>query len=168
MRGDPLPPVSGPVPPIRLHTTRFFDSQCSNDLRALRITHRDSGEECDHGLGTARHARWPLRTLAESALANAIGVSTLAVTADGAFVLVRQSRLNAGSPMLLAPSGSGSLDPRIWPPPDRDPAGHPAPGMHLLNSARRRPSGRMRSKGTTVGRFRTLAGPGRQAGRFSA
>ena len=53
-----------------------------------------------------------LRTLAESALANAIGVSTLAVTADGAFVLVRQSRLNVTSPMLLAPSGSGSLDPR--------------------------------------------------------
>lgn len=34
------------------------------------------------------------------------------MTADGAFVLVRQSRLNVASPMLLAPSGSGSLDPR--------------------------------------------------------
>ena len=93
MRGDPLPPVSGPVPPIRLHTTRFFDSQCSNDLCALRITHRDSGEECDPRPELLATPGGHLRTLAESALANAIGVSTLAVTADGAFVLVRQSRL---------------------------------------------------------------------------
>ena len=47
MRGDPLPPICGRVTPIRLHTARFFDSQCSNDLCALRITHRDSGEDCD-------------------------------------------------------------------------------------------------------------------------
>jgi 8-oxo-dGTP pyrophosphatase MutT (NUDIX family) len=112
MRGDPLPPVSGRVTPIRLHTTRFFDSQCSNDLCALRITHRDSGEECDPRPNLLATPGGQLRTLAESPLANAIGVSTLAVTADGWSVLVRQSRLNVASPMLLAPSGSGSLDVR--------------------------------------------------------
>ena len=46
-----------------------------------------------------------LRTGAESALANAIGVSTLAVTADGAFVLVR------GSPGSTWPARC------CWPPP---------------------------------------------------
>jgi hypothetical protein len=112
MRGDPLPPICGRVTPIRLHTTRFFDSQCSNDRCALRITHRDSGEDCDPRPSLLATPGGHLRTLAESALANAIGVSTLAVTADGALVLVRQSRLNVASPMLLAPSGSGSLDPR--------------------------------------------------------
>jgi len=112
MRGDPLPPFSGRVTPIRLHTTRFFDSQCSNDLCALRITHRDSGNECDPRPNLLATPGGHLRTLAGSALADAIGVSTLAVTADGAFVLVRQSPLNVASPMLLAPSGSGSLDPR--------------------------------------------------------
>ena len=45
-------------------------------------------------------------------LADAVGVSTLAVTADGALVLVAQSGRNTASPRLLAPSGSGSLDPR--------------------------------------------------------
>jgi hypothetical protein len=112
MRGDPLPPMSGRVTPIELHTARFFDSQCSNDLCALRITHRDTGVECDPRRSLLAAPEGHLRTLAESALANAIGVSTLAVTADGAFVLARQSRLNVASPMLLAPSGSGSLDPR--------------------------------------------------------
>ncbi|MGI8447144.1 MAG: hypothetical protein ACR2MP_08205 [Streptosporangiaceae bacterium] len=111
MRGDPLPPVPGRGTLIRLHTARFFDSQCSNDLCALRITHRVTGEEFDPrpGLLTTRDGH--LLALAESVLANAAGVSTLAVTADGALVLVRQSPLNAASPMLLAPSGSGSLDP---------------------------------------------------------
>jgi hypothetical protein len=112
MRGDPLPPISGRDTPITLHRTRFFDSQCSNDLCALRITHRDSGEECDPRPNLLATPGGHLRTLAGSGLANAIGVSTLAVTTDGAFVLVRQSRLNVASPMLLAPSGSGSLDPR--------------------------------------------------------
>ena len=112
MRGDPLPPGSGQVTPIRLHTARFFDSQCSNDLCALRITHRDTGAQFDPRPSLLATPEGHLRTLAESALANAVGVSTLAVTADGALVMVRQSRLNVASPMLLAPSGSGSLEPR--------------------------------------------------------
>jgi len=112
MRGDPLPPVSGAATVVGLHVARFFDSQCSNDLCALRITHRRTGEEFDPRSTLLADARGHLRTLAESMLADAVGVSTLAVTADGALVLVRQSRHNAASPMLLAASGSGSLEPR--------------------------------------------------------
>ncbi|WP_245787291.1 hypothetical protein [Amycolatopsis saalfeldensis] len=45
-----------------------------------------------------------LRTLA--------GVSTIAFTTDGKLVAVRQSARNSVSGLLLAPSGSGSLEPR--------------------------------------------------------
>jgi 8-oxo-dGTP pyrophosphatase MutT (NUDIX family) len=58
--------------------------------------------------------------LAESSLADVIGVSTLAMTSDNALVLVSQSGRNVASPLLLAPSGSGSLDPRDLPPDQTD------------------------------------------------
>ncbi len=141
MRGDPLPPAPGapapagtaqagtaqagtaqagtaqvspvPVSParVRLHIARFFDAQCSNDLCTLRITHRGTGGEFDPRPPLLTGPDGRLRTLTESELADAVGVSTLAMTADGAAVLVTQSRHNAASPRLLAPSGSGSLDP---------------------------------------------------------
>ena len=47
MRDDPLPPASGAAAPLRLHVARFADFQCSNDMCALRITHRGTGEEFD-------------------------------------------------------------------------------------------------------------------------
>jgi 8-oxo-dGTP pyrophosphatase MutT (NUDIX family) len=112
MRGDPLPPGSLDAPPIMLHIARFFDSQCSNEMCALRITHRDTGEEFDPRRTLLTSANGHLHTLAESSLADVIGVSTLARTSDGALVLVGQSSRNVASPLLLAPSGSGSLDPR--------------------------------------------------------
>lgn len=112
MHGDPLPSGSRYAPPIMLHIARFFDSQCSNEMCALRITHRDTDEEFDPRRNLLTSASGYLRTLAESSLADGIGISTLAMTSDGAFVLVRQSSLNVASPLLLAPSGSGSLDPR--------------------------------------------------------
>ena len=74
------------------------------------------------------------------------------MTADGAFLLVRQSRLNAGGPML-------------WPPPGvarwiRGLGRRRTATLQdvlrracIVNSARRRPSGRMRSEGTTVAGF---------------
>jgi 8-oxo-dGTP pyrophosphatase MutT (NUDIX family) len=111
MRGDPLPLVHGAATPVRLHVARFLDSQASNDMCALRITDRGTGEEFDPRRTLLTTANGHLRTLAESVLADAVGVSTLAVTADGTLVLVRQSRHNAASAGLLAPSGSGSLDP---------------------------------------------------------
>jgi 8-oxo-dGTP pyrophosphatase MutT (NUDIX family) len=112
MRGDPLPSGSRRVPPITLHIARFFDSQCSNEMCALRITHRGTDEEFDPRRNLLASANGHLRTLAESSLADVIGISTLAMTSDGALVLVRQSSRNVASPLLLAPSGSGSLDPR--------------------------------------------------------
>jgi ADP-ribose pyrophosphatase YjhB (NUDIX family) len=121
MRGDPLPSPSGPAstaqsppsrPPVRLHVARFFDAQCSNEMCTLRIAHRETGEEYDPRIALLTNANGHLRTLAESALADCVGISTIAFTADGQLVLTRQTSRNIASALLLAPSGSGSLDPR--------------------------------------------------------
>jgi hypothetical protein len=50
--------------------------------------------------------------LASSELANVVGVSTLAVSHDRQVLVVSQSRGNHASQGLLAPSGSGSLEPK--------------------------------------------------------
>lgn len=112
MRGDPLPPGAVPALPVRLHIARFFDAQCSNEMCTLRITHRETGEEFDPRHVLLTDAAGHLNTLAESTLADCVGISTIAVTADGALVTVRQTSRNIASALLLAPSGSGSLEPR--------------------------------------------------------
>lgn len=111
MHGDPLPPGYSPAPPLRLHVARFFDAQCSNEMCGLRIIHRETKEEFDPRRALLTDAAGRLNSLAESALADCVGVSTIAVTADGALVTVRQTRRNSASARLLAPSGSGSLEP---------------------------------------------------------
>lgn len=113
MRGDPLPAGSSPPPPIRLHIARFFDAQCSNEMCNLQVT-RGGGDEPDFDPRTEflTSANGQLRTLAESSLADCIGISTVAFTTDNAVVVTRQTSRNVASPQLLAPSGSGSLDPR--------------------------------------------------------
>jgi 8-oxo-dGTP pyrophosphatase MutT (NUDIX family) len=110
MRSDPLPPGSAPGPPITLHVARFFDAQCSNEMCTLRIVHRETGEEFDPRIQLLTNANGHLRTLAESTLADCVGISTIAFTADGQLVIVRQTSRNIASALLLAPSGSGSLD----------------------------------------------------------
>ena len=117
MRGDPLPPESNPPTPIRLHIARFFDAQCSNEICNLQITHRSDGDGFDPRTALLTNANGQLRTLFESTLADCIGISTVAFTADNDLVVTLQSSRNVASPRQLAPSGSGSLDPR-----DLDPA----------------------------------------------
>ena len=112
MHADPLPAVAGPRTPIRLHKARFFDAQCSNELCSLRISRRDTGETFDLRQRALIDPTGHVRTLAASELADIVGVSTVAFTADGFLVLVNQSSRNSASPLLLAPSGSGSLEPR--------------------------------------------------------
>jgi 8-oxo-dGTP pyrophosphatase MutT (NUDIX family) len=41
-----------------------------------------------------------------------VGISTLAMTTDDNVVLLVQSHRNTASPLLVAPAGSGSLEPR--------------------------------------------------------
>lgn len=110
MHGDPLPNQSASPPAIRLHIAQFYDAQCSNEMCAFKITHRDGGPGFDPRRELLRNANGELRTLAESDLADCIGISTVAFTADNALVLTRQTEGNIASGGLLAPSGSGSLD----------------------------------------------------------
>lgn len=112
MRGDPLPPGASPHPPIRLHIARFFDGQCSNEMCNLRVAHRSGEPGFDPRTELLTNASSQLRTLAESNLADGIGISTIAVTVDNSLIVTRQTARNAASQQLLAPSGSGSLDPR--------------------------------------------------------
>ncbi|MCI2419510.1 hypothetical protein MOQ72_18870 [Saccharopolyspora sp. K220] len=110
MHSDPLPGVGSAE--IHLHRTRFFDFQCSNELCAMRITNRETGEDFDPRRRLLADASGRIRTLAASELADVVGISTLAITTDGRLLLVSQSDRNTASPLLLAPSGSGSLEPR--------------------------------------------------------
>lgn len=110
MRGDPLPSAGTAGAPIRLHRARFFDSECSNELCGMRIVDRATGTEFDPRLRLLADPAGRLRSLAESELADVVGVSTLAFTTDDHLVLVVQSQRNTASPLLLAPSGSGSLE----------------------------------------------------------
>ncbi|NIH86593.1 hypothetical protein [Amycolatopsis granulosa] len=111
MRGEPLPSV-GHGAPVRLQRTRFFDAQCSNELATLRIARRDTDQVFDLRRHLMVDTAGRLRTLAESRLADIVGVSTVAVTTDGFVLVVLQSHRNSASQSLLAPSGSGSLEPR--------------------------------------------------------
>ncbi|MGW1677073.1 hypothetical protein [Saccharopolyspora sp. NPDC002376] len=110
MRTDPLPGVGEAE--IQLHRARFFDFQCSNELCAMRITNRETGEDFDPRRRLLTDASGRIVTLAASVLSDVVGISTLAITTDGLLLLVGQSDRNAASPLLQAPSGSGSLEPR--------------------------------------------------------
>lgn len=112
LRGDPLPAVGANRAPLRLQRAKFFDAQCSNELCTLRITQRDTGETVDLRRRALVDAAGRIRSLAASELADIVGISTIARTTDGQVVLVIQSDRNSASPLLLAPSGSGTLEPR--------------------------------------------------------
>jgi hypothetical protein len=126
MRGDPLPAAGARPAAIRLHRARFFDAVCSNELGTLRITRAGTGEEYDLRKTELTGTDGALRELGSSTLADLVGVSTVAFTTDGKLVTVRQSSLNAVSGLLLAPSGSGSLEPRDL----RTPDGGPRRSLH--------------------------------------
>lgn len=112
MRSDPLPPETASVSPLTLHRASFYDALCSNEICRFQITDRETGVEFDPRRELLADAGGRLRTLAESELSELVGVSTVAVTSDGVLVLVRQSSRNIASEDLLAPSGSGSLEPQ--------------------------------------------------------
>lgn len=99
---------------LRLMPVKWFDFKASADMAAWMLVTR-TGETCVHVARDYLVGRGGvLQSATHTRLANAVGVSTIAVTVDGAVLLVRQSRRNSDSIGLLAPSGSGSLEPRDW------------------------------------------------------
>ena len=111
LRDDLLPAVSGESRPLRLIQTSFFMQVCSAELCQYRIVDRETGAETDIRLTELVDPGGRLITLAASRLANNIGISTLAFTSDDLLLIVQQSQRNVASARLLAPSGSGTLEP---------------------------------------------------------
>ncbi|MGN9774420.1 hypothetical protein ACTMS0_01360 [Micromonospora sp. H33] len=100
---------------VTMRPARYFDFLCSNLLAPFDVWEvgRKLPTLRGRDLILDRHGR--LRTLRRSRLANVVGISTLAFTTDGLLLLVAQTRDNVGSPGLIAPSGSGALEPADLP-----------------------------------------------------
>lgn len=112
LRDDLIPAVSGESRPLRLVRTSFFKQVCSAELCQYRIVDRATGAETDIRMQELVDPSGRLVTLAASRLANNMGISTLAFTSDDQLLVVHQSPHNVASARLLAPSGSGTLEPR--------------------------------------------------------
>ena len=107
---------------IVLQQSDYLASRSSNDISFRTIEIRSEGlddaaeartDVVYDGLSfflTANPVRPVFRGYADSECSNQIGVSTIALTADGWLLLVDQLKGGIESPDLIAPSGSGSLD----------------------------------------------------------
>ncbi|CAM5343246.1 hypothetical protein [Leifsonia shinshuensis] len=89
----------------------FFD-RLASDYFAAVDTRRDGSDTVLAGRRLFVDRLTRLRDFDVSWLFNGVGVSTIAVTSDGMFVITEQSVRNVGEQGLLAPSGSGSLEPK--------------------------------------------------------
>jgi hypothetical protein len=111
LRDDLLPASSSGSRPLRLMQTSFFMQVCSAELCQYVVVDRVTREEKDIRRMELVDRSGRLVTLAASRLANNIGISTLAFTSDDLLLVVTQSQRNVASQGLLAPSGSGTLEP---------------------------------------------------------
>lgn len=97
---------------IRLQPVQYFDTMASTYLAGEQWrTGTLAGVSADitHHLFTADGRLVPL---SKNDLSNQIGVSTVALTSDGWMLLLHQGLGSRSSPGLVAPSGSGSLEPK--------------------------------------------------------
>lgn len=108
-------PVAATAEPVILRRAMYFDFVCSNVLAQNDIEDVKRRVTLLNGRRLFINRVGELRPFAESRLANVIGVSTLAFTTDGKLVLVQQTNNTVGSPGLIAPSGSGALEPQDFP-----------------------------------------------------
>ncbi|MGS2615887.1 hypothetical protein ACVCAH_15390 [Micromonospora sp. LZ34] len=124
-------PTGAADTPVTLHRARYFDFFCSNLLAQYDVYEVGRTAPALRGRDLLLDHRGRLRGYRDSRLANAVGVSTLAFTTDGQLLLVAQTSDNVSSPGLVAPSGSGALEPRDVPP------GTPAANLRdvILNGA---------------------------------
>ncbi|MFI6261543.1 hypothetical protein [Micromonospora sp. NPDC051006] len=100
---------------VKLRAGRYFDFMCSNLLAPSDIWEVGRKSPALRGRDLILDPDGRLVSFKRSRLANLIGVSTLAFTTDGQLLLVAQTDDNIGSPGLLAPSGSGALEPKDVP-----------------------------------------------------
>ncbi|HEX5997489.1 MAG TPA: hypothetical protein VFY84_20315, partial [Jiangellales bacterium] len=98
-----------------LRPIRYYDFVATNLLSPYDVNEVGRQEPVLRGRDLIFDSRGRLRSLSLSRLANTVGVSALAFTRDGKLLLVCQTAGVAGSPGLIAPSGSGALEPRDIP-----------------------------------------------------
>jgi hypothetical protein len=103
--------VSNDPSTIEFVSGSFFDRLATDYFSAVD-TRMDGSVSVIDGRRLFVDRRSRLRDFDDSWLFNGIGVSTIAITADGMFLLTGQSDRNVGERGLLAPSGSGSLEPK--------------------------------------------------------
>jgi hypothetical protein len=99
---------------VELGTTDYYTMLCTDYLADSRLMRQSSDGVVLHGPPLMTDRNLNLRPLSDQAMANVVGVSTLAFTADGVLALVLQAPTAQSSPGLWAPSGSGSMDPRDY------------------------------------------------------
>lgn len=90
---------------------RYWD-HLSSDIMASKLALRSGEPLYNLGRSLFVDRRAALRDFGDSWLLNGIGTSLLAITTDHRLVVVSQSELNESSGGLLAPSASGSLEPK--------------------------------------------------------
>ncbi|MFG1846995.1 hypothetical protein [Micromonospora carbonacea] len=100
---------------VKLRPGRYFDFFCSNLLAPFDVWGTGRKLPLLRGRELILDQDGKLLTFRRSRLANTVGVSSLAFTTDGQLILVAQAKDNVGSPGLIAPSGSGALEPRDLP-----------------------------------------------------
>jgi len=94
---------------VIVQPTDYYSSLCTNEMAGWEIWARHPQRRLFDGLGLM--SRDGIVTdFRESACSNHIGVSTLAITADGEIIVPVQPATSAYSANLLVPSGSGSAD----------------------------------------------------------
>ncbi|MGH8086215.1 MAG: hypothetical protein ACREPV_13235 [Lysobacter sp.] len=102
-------------PIVGVHRVGYYHSVLTNEASA-RCLVSDGGEQAIVFSGselfplTRIDDRWQLRTLADSCMADHVGVSTLVVTRDRKLAVWKQAGTAQHSRKLLAPTGSGSCD----------------------------------------------------------
>ena len=111
--GSDLTPATLQSGRVILQRATYFDGECSNELSHRRLRARGEDEPAiDFTAQYLCDGAGHLRELAQSRLANIVGISTLAFTRDERLVVVTQSLQSGASRQLIAPSGSGSLEPK--------------------------------------------------------
>ncbi|GAA1554289.1 hypothetical protein GCM10009789_04630 [Kribbella sancticallisti] len=95
-----------------LQPARYFDTMASNYLAGHRWWSRRLRRVVADVTRNIMTDSGRLLPLAQSELANQIGISTIALTEDGWILLVHQGPAARSSGGLVAPSGSGSLEPQ--------------------------------------------------------
>ncbi|MFD6755750.1 NUDIX hydrolase [Micromonospora gifhornensis] len=101
-----------PNSPAVFRPVGYYDFVSTNLLSPYDVGEVGRQEPLLRGRSLIFDSRGNLRKLSLSRLANVVGVSVLAFTTEGKLLLVRQTLDVAGSPGLVAPSGSGALEPR--------------------------------------------------------